>query len=44
MRNLGNFSGAFGVWHFDARGDTAITAISGMQIQDGAWQFVQVVR
>ena len=43
MANLGEFSGIMGTWQFDARGDISITAISGMQIQDGVWSFVQVI-
>jgi branched-chain amino acid transport system substrate-binding protein len=44
MANLGEFSGIMGTWQFDARGDISITAISGMQIQDGVWSFVQVIQ
>lgn len=44
MRNLGQYSGVLGDWHFDERGDISITAIGGMQIQNGAWTFVQVVK
>jgi len=44
MRNLGNYSGAFGTWHFDERGDISLTAISGMQIQNGAWEFSQIIK
>jgi len=43
MVDLGEFSGILGDWHFDERGDISITVISGMQIQDGDWTFVQVV-
>jgi branched-chain amino acid transport system substrate-binding protein len=43
MANLGEFSGIMGTWQFDARGDISITAISGMQIKNGAWSFVQVI-
>lgn len=44
MRNLGNYSGTFGTWHFDERGDISLTAISGMQIQNGVWEFSQIIR
>ncbi len=44
MRNLGEYSGVLGDWSFDERGDISITAVGGMQIQNGEWTFVQVVR
>ncbi len=44
MQNLGEFSGVFGRWRFDAQGDITWTAISGMQVQNGTWTFVQVVK
>jgi branched-chain amino acid transport system substrate-binding protein len=44
MQSLGDFSGVLGTWHFDERGDPSITAISGMQVQGGAWTFVQVIK
>jgi len=44
MQNLGEFSGIFGQWHFDERGDTSIPAISAMQIQNGAWTFIKVLK
>lgn len=37
------FSGVLGHWQFDERGDISIAAISGMQVQKGAWVFVQIV-
>ncbi|MGD1993962.1 MAG: branched-chain amino acid ABC transporter substrate-binding protein [Anaerolineae bacterium] len=43
LSNMGSFSGILGDWEFDNRGDISITTISGMQIQDGNWTFVQVV-
>jgi len=44
MQNLGDYTGVLGTWHFDAQGDTSANAIAGMQIQSGAWTFVQVLR
>jgi len=43
MKNLGEFSGVLGSWRFDDRGDISNASISGMQIQNGAWTFVQVI-
>jgi len=43
MKNLGQYSGVLGDWSFDDRGDTSLTAVSGMQVQDGEWVFVRVV-
>ena len=43
MKNLGEYSGILGEWHFDERGDISLTAISGMQIRDGEWAFVKII-
>lgn len=44
MQNLGDYSGIFGAWHFDQQGDISFTGISGMQVQNGAWVFVQALK
>jgi branched-chain amino acid transport system substrate-binding protein len=41
MQNLGDYTGVFGTWHFDKQGDISATWVSGMQVQNGAWTFVQ---
>ncbi len=44
MQNLGDYSGIFGTWHFDQQGDISFTGISGMQVQNGVWVFVQALK
>lgn len=44
MQNLGNFSGIFGTWHFDNQGDISVGGISGLQIKDGVWTFVEALK
>jgi branched-chain amino acid transport system substrate-binding protein len=44
MQNIGEYSGIFGTWHFDQQGDISFTGISGMQIQDGKWAFVEALK
>ncbi len=44
MQNLGDFTGIFGTWHFDERGDISVSGISGFQVQDGAWVFVEALK
>jgi branched-chain amino acid transport system substrate-binding protein len=44
MQNLGDYQGIFGTWHFDQQGDISFTGISGMQVQDGAWVFVEALK
>jgi branched-chain amino acid transport system substrate-binding protein len=44
MQNLGDYQGIFGTWHFDQQGDISFTGISGMQIQNGAWVFVEALK
>lgn len=43
IANLGEFTGVFGTWQFDPSGDISLTTVSGWQIQNGEWTFVQVV-
>jgi branched-chain amino acid transport system substrate-binding protein len=44
MQNLGDYSGIFGTWHFDKQGDISLVGISGMQVQNGAWVFVEALK
>ncbi len=44
MSDLGEFSGVLGDWRFDVQGDISLTTISGFQVQDGVWSFVQIIR
>jgi branched-chain amino acid transport system substrate-binding protein len=44
MQNLGDYSGIFGTWHFDQQGDISFTGISGMQVQNGVWTFVEALK
>jgi branched-chain amino acid transport system substrate-binding protein len=44
MQNLGDYTGIFGTWHFDPQGDISFTGISGMQVQDGKWVFVEALK
>lgn len=44
IQNLGDFQGIFGTWHFDQQGDISFTGISGMQVQNGAWVFVEALK
>jgi branched-chain amino acid transport system substrate-binding protein len=44
MQNLGDYSGVLGTWHFDEQGDISLAWISGMQVQNGAWVFVQALK
>jgi branched-chain amino acid transport system substrate-binding protein len=44
MQNLGEYSGVFGTWHFDQQGDISVTGISGLQVQNGAWVFVDALK
>lgn len=44
VAELGEFSGVLGTWSFDANGDISLTRISGMQIQNDSWEFVQVIQ
>jgi branched-chain amino acid transport system substrate-binding protein len=38
-----DFDGALGSWSFDANGDTSLTTMSGMTVQDGRFQFVTML-
>ena len=38
-----DFDGVVGRWHFDEYGDTSLLAVSGMQVLDSEWVFVQVI-
>jgi branched-chain amino acid transport system substrate-binding protein len=44
MQNLGEYSGIFGLWHFDQQGDISVTGISGLQVQNGTWVFVDALK
>ena len=44
MQNLGDYTGIFGTWHFDAQGDISVSGISGLQVQNGAWTFVEALK
>ncbi len=44
LKEMGDYSGILGTWSFNEDGDTTLTTISGMQVQDGAWEFVEVLR
>jgi branched-chain amino acid transport system substrate-binding protein len=44
MKQLGEISDAQGTWHFDENGDVSLTTISGMQLKDGTWSFVQIIQ
>lgn len=44
MQNLGDFSGIFGTWRFNSQGDISISGISGLQVKNGAWVFVEALK
>jgi branched-chain amino acid transport system substrate-binding protein len=44
MQNLGDYSGIFGTWSFDQQGDISVAGISGLQIKNDAWVFVQALK
>ncbi len=44
LNDLGTYEGVLGTWSFDQRGDISVTVISGMQVLDGTWDFVRVLR
>jgi branched-chain amino acid transport system substrate-binding protein len=44
LQNFGDYQGIFGTWHFDQQGDISFTGISGMQVQSGAWVFVEALK
>lgn len=39
-----DFDGVLGKWSFDASGDTTLTQMSGQQIKNGAFEFVQLLK
>lgn len=43
MTELENISGIFGSWAFDSNGDTTFQTLSGWQIQNGEWMFVDII-
>jgi branched-chain amino acid transport system substrate-binding protein len=43
LKNLGTHQGVLGEWHFDSSGDISLETISGMQIRDGEWIFVEII-
>lgn len=44
LTNLGQYSGVLGTWTFDSNGDTTLKTVSGWQIKNGQWSFVQVIK
>lgn len=44
LQTMGEFNGIFGTWHFDAQGDISPSSVSGLQIIDGAWEFVAALK
>jgi len=38
-----DFAGVLGTWSFDQNGDTTLTTMSGNQVKNGAFEFVQVI-
>jgi branched-chain amino acid transport system substrate-binding protein len=43
LKNLGTHQGVLGEWHFDSSGDISLETISGMQIRDSEWIFVEII-
>lgn len=43
LAGIEDYSGVLGTWSFTPEGDVSITTIGGMEIRDGAWQFVEVI-
>lgn len=43
LTNIEEYTGVLGTWHFSPEGDISIDTIGGMQIQNGAWEFVEVI-
>jgi branched-chain amino acid transport system substrate-binding protein len=39
-----DFKGILGTWSFDANGDTSLTAMSGAQVKNGKFEFVQAIK
>jgi branched-chain amino acid transport system substrate-binding protein len=39
-----DFKGILGTWSFDANGDTSLTAMSGAQVKDGKFEFIQAIK
>ena len=39
-----NFEGVLGTWSFDERGDTSLTELSGQQVVNGEFQYVQNIK
>lgn len=44
MQNLGEYTGIFGTWRFDEQGDISVSGISGLQVQNGTWAFVEALK
>jgi len=45
MKNLGDYSGVFGTWHFNTAGDISKLTISGKQLQDnGEWLLIEIIK
>lgn len=44
MSDLGDYNGILGTWHFDSNGDIQPAPISAWQVQDGQWQFLQIIK
>lgn len=43
LTNFEEYNGVLGTWHFSPEGDISINTIGGMQIQNGNWEFVEVI-
>lgn len=41
LKMINNFEGLYGEWGFDERGDTTLQAVSGYQVIDGQYQFIE---
>lgn len=44
VMGLTNYEGVLGTWGFDASGDTTNTTTSGVQVKDGSFEFVKLLR
>ncbi|HRE49145.1 MAG TPA: branched-chain amino acid ABC transporter substrate-binding protein [Aggregatilineales bacterium] len=44
LQNLGEYEGLTGTWKFDANGDITLATINLMQIQNGEWVSVRIIR
>ncbi len=44
VMNTKDFKGLLGTWSFDPNGDTTLTTLSGNQVKNGKWSFVNVLK